>query len=30
MGIEVGSGYLFRPVSKTGTVSSQCMTSQAA
>ena len=30
LGIELGSGYLFRPLSKTGTVSSQCMTSQAA
>ena len=30
LGIEPGLGYLFRPLSKTGTVSSQCMTSQAA
>ena len=30
LGIELGSGYLFCPLSKTGTVSSQCMTSQAA
>ena len=30
LGIELGSGYLFRPLSKTGTASSQCMTSQAA
>ena len=30
LGIELGSGYLFRPVSKTGTVSSQCITSRAA
>ena len=30
LGIELGSGYLFRPLSMTGTESSQCMTSQAA
>lgn len=30
LGIELGSGYLFHHLSKTGTVSSQCMTSQAA
>lgn len=30
LGIKLGSGYLFRPLSKTGTVSCQCVTSQAA
>ena len=30
LGLKLGSGYLFRPLYKTGTMSSQCMTSQAA
>ena len=29
LGLELGSGYLFRPLTKTGTVCPQCMTSQA-